>query len=39
MNEDLWVCFSQYMTASEERIDGPKHSLIIFLFKYMFPCQ
>lgn len=39
MNEDLWVYFSQYMTASEERIDGPKHSLIIFLFKYMFPCQ
>lgn len=39
MNEDLGMCYSQYMTAGEERIDGPKPSLIIFLFKYMFPCQ
>lgn len=30
MNEDLGICYSQYMTAREERIDGPKSSLIIF---------
>lgn len=33
------MCYSQYMTADEERIDGPKASLIIFLFKHIFPRQ
>lgn len=30
MNEDSGMCYSQYMTAGEERIDGPKPPIIIF---------